>query len=320
LGALALLILGELVCRVAITSPSNQIMNPQLGWVYMPHSGIFRGVEGGASLRLNAWGMNNDPIEQTQQRKMLVLGDSMTEALQVPRATNFVEKLNKLRPDFQWINGGQSGVGPAHYLALAARYKEVGASHLLVVFSRGDGSNLLRQAVVEKTTAEGIKIRVKPSGKDRLKQTLEPILHRSALATHLGRRFLPVIKGFIAPAKGPTQAWQEPHKHRPTIQRRLTAVLRELARNFVVHAAYIPELTYHKGSTSHERDWEEELFAAACSDAQVPMTRFVKPLTQLYLDEGQPGHGFANYRIGIGHLNSRGHATVAQTLASAVPR
>lgn len=76
-------------------TPSRQVFDADLGWQYIPESKIIYSSEGYAVHFLNELGMNDASLaSKTNQKKILMLGDSFTEALEVPRTVNFVPKLD----------------------------------------------------------------------------------------------------------------------------------------------------------------------------------------------------------------------------------
>ncbi len=320
LGALLAIPAAELTTRWLITSPSNQVFDEETGFVYAPNSTIFRGSEGGSYLQLNALGMNADAIDKTSlssKPTTLVLGDSLTEALQLPRPYNFVEQLNQLVPDRLWLNAGRSGVGPAHYAAIIKRYKHLSVDRVLLVVGRGDGADLLRSDVVESMHNGQLRIRTKPSTKDGLKKRLEPLLRQSAAATHMGRRLLPVMKSFAQSKPSQTPPWEEASKHEATVYRRLHAVLSELKPMRPIEVTYLPEVEYKADrQATLARSWEASLVRAVCQDLEIPFIELFPALKDHYQQTGQPGHGFANLQIGYGHLNRTGHRVAARALAS----
>lgn len=59
-------------------------------------------------------------------------------------------------------------------------------------------------------------------------------------------------------------------------------------------------------------------FAAACENAQVRFLDMTDVFLQAYAEDGILPHGFSNTAPGVGHLNPRGNALIAQTLCEEI--
>ena len=99
-----------------------------LGTVFIPGSkGIYKSVNGEVLIKINSLGLRDEefPLEKPKsEKRILVLGDSFVEALQVPLDQTFLKLLEDMfLPDHvRVINGGHSGYGQAEQL-LFWRYK-----------------------------------------------------------------------------------------------------------------------------------------------------------------------------------------------------
>src|SRR5215469_14928188 len=83
----------EILVRLLLTSPSNIIPDTQLGSFYAPNSSalIETPDAGPREVSFNELGLNDGPIQPKGDRaRILVLGDSYVEALQLPRRQNFL--------------------------------------------------------------------------------------------------------------------------------------------------------------------------------------------------------------------------------------
>lgn len=113
---------GEVFVRAFISSPLSTQADEELGWVYRPNAIVFQTKEGWATPRMNSLGYNDDEIPVTGvARRVLVVGDSYTEALQVDRADNFCSLAEKHMPETLLFNAGRSGLSPVHYPVVARR-------------------------------------------------------------------------------------------------------------------------------------------------------------------------------------------------------
>ena len=321
---------GEFIARVFITTPSNQQYDAQLGWVYEPNSIIFSSREGGADLQLNSIGFNDQPMAQGRGRGRLVfVGDSMTEALQVRQEDNFTSVLERLDPRIEAVNLGRSSMGPAHYGPVLDRYVSYTKGDLAIaVLTRGDLLDLLRGNVeVTRDSNDALEtMSLRPVPEDRFKEVLGPFLRKSSLLTHLARRLKPTVTGIVKPlaswVKGTKsgdggskldQAYVQLHEEE--VAKRLSFTLMEVHKKWPLVVIYIPALNYDAdGEVSHTFPWEGRIYAGVTSELGIPYFDTSEALAEVYRTSGQPPHGFSNAVIGKGHLNEEGHEAVGRAL------
>lgn len=330
----ALVLLGELGARTFLTSPSGQAFDEDLGWTWRPGAIVFNGAEGGARLRINTLGWNDDEVgPKGGRRRAVVLGNSFTEALQVPRSENFTSVLERLVPGLDVVNLGRSAMGPAHYPGVLRRVAEaLDPDLVVVVVGEGDLPHLLGPlTVVEEAPGGGIaRIAVAPEGKDRVKAAFGPVLERSALATWLMRRYKPVVLGWLdafgvtgdavaaepgeaAPGAGPDGGGAD---DREEAVRRLAFLLSEMTRSFPVVVVDVPEIRYGGDRRATRLDpAASEVYRRAAAIAGAELVDAGDELVRAWRETGRPGHGFDNLRLGIGHLNRDGHEAVGRALA-----
>jgi len=320
----------ELFVRVFLTSPSQQIFDPETGFRYVPHATIFRSKEGGATIHLNGLGLNDDEITHKPEKFQIVaLGDSITEAFQVPADVNYTSVAERLNRKLDIINMGRSAAGPLSYPIVLDRIRKiVQPTYIVVQLSPYDVEDLLRpNARVTQDTKTGkiVQVKLQSTQKNLLKQAVRPIIRHSALATYLMRRWSPLVKevienfdalgGIKAHAKAPAEKVKEKHQ----AAMRLAYVLEVLKRTAPVVVLNVPSLDYFQGrraqisKLSHD---ERKVFREAARMANVPFIDTSSTLKKVYLETGQPPHGFANHRIGVGHLNPAGHQAVGKSLVS----
>lgn len=322
--AAILLGLGEGIARAVLTSPSRQIFDAELGYRYLPGSVFFDGSEGGARLRLNSLGLNDDePRPKGDRPRVAVVGDSMTLAYQVERPANFVSQLVRMRPDLEFVNLSQADMGPVEYEVLVQRHAAALAPDwVLFAFSYGDVNDVRRNPPRVERGPDGAIARLIPavSGRQIMKVRIEPIVQRSALATLLMRRFRAT---FTRLAGGGSPAEPAAPMTEDEVAEIIAFVLRQEATQRSVAAAFLPQLEYGAGRRSRmdapsARD--AAVVARAAERAGVPFHLAEDDLARGYEASGQPGHGFHNLRIGSGHLNPAGHEAVARGLAGFLPR
>lgn len=115
------------------------VKNYVIGSSYVPGSKTVSAGEGFSIYRNDEMGFNNDSISQIRNEKLriLVLGDSFTEAKQVFRSFNFVKLLEqKLDTDgdrYEVFNLGRNGRTIPDHVAYAEGYKSTFSSDYVVI-------------------------------------------------------------------------------------------------------------------------------------------------------------------------------------------
>lgn len=323
---IVLLLTAEVITRMFVTAPSNQIYDPILGFVYKPNSVHFNASEGGAHLCLNHLGLNSDPpTSKNGRRRILFLGDSITQAAQVPRQENFCSKLMQERPDLQVINGGRSDAGPLEYLEIYKRIKgDIQADAVVIVLTDGDLADMKRAKydLSRNKDREIEDIQLHASGRQRLKNMVQPLISRSALATHLMRRAKPLIsRGGEIEFEVDHSKSSEGENDDVILIELLSHIIKNISsdqKTFVIH---IPNISYgknRKATVSTSSSEATRIFHAAATKSGTNLIVLDTPFIESYRQCGQPGHGFMNEVIGAGHINAIGHAAVAKHLASAL--
>ena len=321
-----LLLTAEVITRMFVTAPSNQIYDPILGFVYKPNSVHFNASEGGAHLCLNHLGLNSDPpTSKNGRRRILFLGDSITQAAQVPRQENFCSKLMQERPDLQVINGGRSDAGPLEYLEIYQRIKgDIQADAVAIVLTDGDLADMKRAKydLSRNKDREIEDIQLHASARQRLKNMVQPLISRSALATHLMRRAKPLITrgGEIEFKETSMTTSQVENGDQITIEL-LSYIIKTISKNQKTFVIHIPNISYeknHRASVSPSSLQATRIFNAAATNSGTNLITLDTPFIESYRQCGQPGHGFMNAVIGAGHINALGHAAVAKHLAGAL--
>ncbi len=332
LVTLALLVAGELGARLWLTSPSGQLHDAELGWTWRPGAEVFNGSEGGARIQINGLGMNDAEVGVVPpgRRRVLVLGNSFTEALQVPASANFTSVLESLETDLDVVNAARSAMGPAHYPILAGRHAPpLAPDVILVAVGAGDVDHVMgpTTAVSRRPGAAIDAVRPVAEGKDALKASFEPLLARSALATYLMRRYKQAILDWADAARGltgqpavaasPAQAGAQHDLGDATA--RIAWVLRDLAAHARVVVVDIPELDYRpRRAAVPAAPAVTGVYRRACEASGARYVDAGAELVAAYERTGHPGHGFHDVQLGFGHLNEAGHRAVARALAPAL--
>lgn len=337
---LSLLLIGELVTRLAIMSPSAAISDPDLGWIWRPGTEVFHTKEGWARNRVNDAGFNDAQLQSSVSGKsnVLVIGDSFTEAMQVPREANFVSKLNSAHKCHNFINAGRSGVAISHFPLLAQRFSElVDYSEIVLVVNRWDPAETLTSSgkVVRDDNGKVVAIEYRFKQPHPIRQRLEPLFANSALATYLLER---------AKKLKASSARKDYHKERATkseqelVQRKKQQheefaeiaefVFSQLNGRTKVTLVFLPHMNWHhpkRGSaqqgehkrlaTEHPESVEvAALFKRIADETKIPVLTLEKHYLRDYEAQLKMPVGFANAKLTAGHLNSHGHTVVADAI------
>lgn len=331
--ALIIVLLGtEWVLRSWVTSPSRQHFDAELGWVYQPHATLLSTREGGAHIVLNELGMNDSPLlAEPDVCRVLVLGDSYTEALQLPTESNFVE-LAEDKTGLDLVNAGRSGLSPPQYVVLALRVQpRVRANEYLAVLTTGDWRDI-EKALDQVDVSSAGEIKLRSNSKDAMRQFLEPLTQHSALFTYLMRRGGVVWKR-ISDHRWFTALTQESEvvhqtKTEPTASSsHKEAEIRQLARTALValnrdkplRLIFVPKLNFSPESLQASMMQSAEVgrkFQDIAEELDLPFHDTTPALLASYQSTGEPTHGYQNASPVDGHPSPAGHRVIASGIAT----
>ena len=323
---LALAAVGEGLSRAVLTAPSPSRYDERFGFVYRPGASIFSPTEGGARLRLNERGLNDDALRQPPPRgRVLVLGDSFVEAFQVERPQNFVSVAESLcRADL--VNLGRSAFSPVHYAEWLERFSDLGGDLLVATVGPEDADEVTAPTVRQVRDGAGrIAGLSAPAGepRSRLREALAPLLEGSALLTHLARR-AGMLAGSVDLVGDLRGSWPGAAPERrpraeaaPAVLReRLAFVLARLGVRAPVLVLYLPRIEWHPaGAAFLARPAERDAVRAAATEAGAGFLDAGPAMLDQYARTLVPSYGFDNLRVGSGHLNVVGHRVVGELLA-----
>jgi len=284
-----------------------------LGEVERPGIAV-NGKEGFSVFRINSdycRGAEFDPRESVQHR-VVVLGDSFTEAAQVDDKSVYVQvALQKFVKDglhnIQMINAGQSGKSPAYYLAFGKQWLDHLHSNFLVIqLNEGDFTANFYDPSVD--------VYVKRSGNEF---TLQHSLQKQREFARRRPRSSVLIR-----LKAVLGEWSGERAARDRQEARPTAFLKETlwfmheARRVFPHVAvvYIPRMYYHDLNTLSQLTPLEVSLEAAAKAEGVPYINMRLLYARYFLETNQPCHGFNNSIPGKGHINGYGHRLLGEEL------
>lgn len=344
-GVVCALVIWSAFVAVALWRPTGYSYDAQMGRVYRP--GLYlHGTEGYSVSRINSLGMRNPELaEKTAgERRILFLGDSLTEAFQVPESRTFAvlsatmvgSRTGKTVP----VNAGRSGGSPAAYIVLAPWYRErVEPDAVVVQVSDQDFASDIEN------TSRNFYLRRAGGGFETVfnpdYRTANPLLQRLPfLAPILD---VPVLRlasqnvwkvlampsgsrpffGAAAPASAASAAAPSTSATAPPASQADAAlidwVVSELAAAYPrLVILYLPEGDYLKATPGHTP--VAQALEAAARREGVELVDVTGPFADMFESARVAPTGFANSRIGSGHLNASGHRAVAEELTPALER
>jgi len=120
--AIALLMLeGAVRLYVAEVTPNLFVFDPELGWIHHANTRRYPTSDGTSYLiNIDGLGLRGRPhVPSSDRKRVLVLGDSFTEGLQVNNDEVFTGVWERLRPDLAVFNSGVSGYSTLQEIMLA---------------------------------------------------------------------------------------------------------------------------------------------------------------------------------------------------------
>ena len=316
----ALLVTAELITRYLITSPADSMPDPEIGWVYKPHTHILFTDEGWAVNETNAMGFNDRELGIAQEKMaVLVLGDSFTEALQVPQNSNFTSLVEDACPRLDVINAGRSGLSPIQYSILSKRFFDAALIHqAVVVLNATDMKDIAsnKAEIVRNASGEIAGIKLKEKGLSRFRKVLDVIFSNSALANHLKNRIRAGLHENHNPETPDPSSAMDVAEEVET-QEILDFVFSKISENVPLSVIYIPELKYLPNGEV-QNDPKSAAFEKIISDVakahEIPFLSAQKFMEASYKVYHRPPVGFPNSNIMAGHLNEIGHQSVKSAL------
>jgi hypothetical protein len=318
----ALLVWELLLSQLILQKPTSHT-HAILGRIY--GQGLYvQGKEGYGRTVLNELGLRSpslkeEPLQASAQR-VLVLGDSYTQAMQVSDSAAFPQQLNELLGDYtQVINAGREGASPADYIALAEYNQQTFNPDVVVVqlneadFTRdllSDNQTFYYQKTDQNYTLEENKAVVSSNALATQFSGLQSVLNFSVVRVVLERiEAMRSNEGHevTAPTPVATDKWGDGSLEHFIVQ--------ELQRTYKTPVLlYIPEIDYFSEDYAKVQPTEKYLYEAA-RDAGVTFISLRPDFVSRYNRTHETAHGFANTQPGIGHINTLGHSIAAERLA-----
>jgi len=326
----------EVVLRLFVVTPSTRTTDSVRGPHHFPHARVVNSDEGYVVERLNSFGLFDDEPDPVPARgRVLVLGDSHTQAQQVPREQRASEVAQRRLDGIDVINAGHTNWAPTDAIAFLEVWPDSLRPDVVVMQVAGNDLDQLQRPRRTHLERDGGGWRVVRKGhvasQSLPARIVRGISRRSALATVVRRRLavLSSLERVRLRAKfdGVATAGDVSEDPDGPVGRRLTAdniamvrtCLDALRRDDVVEILlYVPDFHYRStGLVSHHPE-AVEVFRQAAAEAGWHFLDTSGSLREAFARDGQPLHGFHNSKMGSGHMNAKGHTVVGVALAKAI--
>ncbi len=318
---LCVLLFWELITRLFVLSPAQEVLDSHLGYLHAPHASILRTYEGYARLTLDQFGLNNEPLpEVLPAKRVFVVGDSLVEAYQVMRDENFVSRLRNKWKDSLWFNVGIAGTAPDQWWTAYDKFKsQIKPTHVLLCVTSSDLYELL--LAKEHRDAKGaLTVLFQPVDKpSRFVDVKLWLYEHSALVTHLTWKYKNDIRAWLA-GDDNKQPIQESYVFVGGELQRAVEYWRFVLKKFqasgvTLTVLIMPELDYFPNKKVQLQ--VRQGYAALVNEATklgIPILDSNAAFIQDFEKSGQPANGFSNTHYGKGHLNAHGHQVLADWL------
>lgn len=335
-GALAALVFWSAVTALLLWRSPGFVDDPEQGRIYRP--GLYvHGTEGFSWSRMNSLGMRSPEVAQKApgEQRILFLGDSFTEALQVDSDKAYparvADELSLSGATVTSVNAGRSGASPANYIHLAPWYAERIHPDVVVVQVSGqdfrkDVENAQRNFYVRRTgqsfeTVFNAEFRSTNPFVQRL-PALEPVLE-IPLVQLMSQNVWKALAAnqpktpFVGAQKKSVRANGSSNQPKVVDAALLDWSIEALAEAYPrLVVVYVPHTDFMTGSGNPAEI--RDALANACAQHNVRLVDTMGPLEDSFHGARIAPSGFANSTPGKGHLNAQGHAIVAAAVAPAV--
>lgn len=327
-----LLVGAELVLRTWLWGPAHFVRHDRLGSVGAPHARIVRSKEGWIRDRLDARGLPDVPPRGPVEHRVMVIGDSFTEALQLPFAQNYCSLVEREHPGVEVINAGGSGRSPAYTAAVLDAYAPDDLDLAVIQISEADAWQIFeRHRVHLEPDGEGGYREVVPAGfthysgagglRMRLMRSsavaFAALVRMEKLRVREERRLAARFAGDPALAAAPADP-ESPDGDPAAAMDSIVAGAR--ARGVEVVLLFIAELEYDEPGLPMRRPGHREYWRRYAQERGIGFADPIDEFREEFRRTRTPSHGFHNSRRGTGHLNATGHRLTAGALGRVLDR
>ena len=319
------LVAAELAVRTWLESPAYARVQRDYGWVDAPGTAYVQSREGWSRGRFGASGLRGpDPGDGL---RVLVIGDSYGQALEVMRDGTYAGIVERAVPGCSVIMAGRPGLNPLHHAVYTGALCDAFApDRVVILVNDGDLGDLEASGLLDLPVEEAL-VRFR-AREDLLAPTrggitgsVEGILRKSGLATFVVRR-LELLVGAerrrlgkrLTPAEpGPPAETLPPDPRLLPFYEGLLPHLRDGSEPLFV---YVPLLVYSSEGAAPKWPHRRAFYHRLAERNGLRFVDLTPRLQEAFAAYGQPLHGFANSRVGTGHLNARGHRVLGETIAA----
>ncbi len=322
----------EIVLRLFLWSPKNWFSDPEVGTYRTPNTEMMQSQEGYSQNRVNSLGLMSPEIGAKTRPRVVFIGDSFTEALEVSQPERFASRIQAQLPDVEVINAGQMGFSPVNGLRLVLKLRrEVQPDLVVIGLNDGDVDDLFDTTRLHLATSPdgtfGIAREEKAESFRELRDFVEPLSRHSALFYFLFSRGMlrvhnqqdRLAEKFRSPS-GTPEISPVPSLS-PDMKRAvpwLFAEFKKLELPLVV--LYFPGLDYALDGCHRQRTDVGELYHQSADQLGIPIVDVGDDFCARFLATHEPSNGFNNGHAGVGHLNLVGHQIIADRAAPVIHR
>lgn len=326
-SAVSALLVWEIVLQLFVSKMPMPQSHPILGRI--SSGGVHvHGTEGFSWYTTNSIGMRESEIapKGSNEYRILVLGDSYTEAAQLFKNKTYTALLERMLnsngndKSIRVLNFGMSGHSPAYYLQFADYYNElVSPDYVVIQVNDGDFSSDLMNTNNDKALyiASGdtdYKIMMNASkfnASSKIIQKYPRLGFITSISTiRMAKEKLAML---LSPANTVNASYSSIQaKADYKTEEIMDWTLRQFKQKYTnVSFLYLPSIDYGNPETeSHIA----ELLNRYAAKYDFPVFNMTSDFTSYYKQTRQPVHGFHNTSPGEGHMNEAGHELVARRL------
>ena len=319
---IVVLLVLEVFLRFTIVSPINFTYHAGLGYVHAPNQYVTYSFEGFSRFWVNNLGLNDEDIhlpDLEHKKRVLIIGDSVTAAVQVETHQNFVSLADEKLSNFHLLNAGYDGLSPLEYIPMLQKISpHYQPQHTVLVMNQGDIAEITKDLMYKnpfKRNYLGDITLAEPEDSSP-PAWIDYLIRTSGKSSLLTLSFYSLFKWQMADQKKLQQGHGvDNYQGNIDITEALEYVFLDTKPSAIF---YIPVLTYHAHGISRDTGYDkqqEHLIQQVAKARNIPFLSLRNVFKESYTATKQPLTGFHNsFSRTAGHLNKHGHTIVAQYL------
>lgn len=323
-----LLLVAEILLRFWLWGPAPLVRHDRLGSVGAPRAAVVRSQEGWIRDHLDARGLPDVPPPGPVTQRAMVIGDSFTEAFQLPLDENYCSVVERQLSGWEVINAGGSGRSPAYTAAVLDTYAPPDLDLVVIQVSEADAWQLFEKHRVHlEPDGEGGFREVVPAGFSHYSTAGRArmwLASNSAVAFTLmsrleklqaqeRRRLAGRFDGDPASIASEPRDPDAPDGDPAAAMDAIVADVR--ARGLDVVLLFLAELDYSHPDLPMRRPGHRAYWREYATERGIGFADPIDAFRSEFRRTRTPSHGFHNSRRGTGHLNATGHRLTAEALA-----